>query len=97
MSDSELHLEKLIKAVQRKCRECCGGSFKEVEECDMDKCALWPWRTTSPATAGEGPPPPAPEPIPSAKIAGATEEEAPNPEKKPSSKKSSDDSQHTLF
>jgi hypothetical protein len=97
MSESELLLEKLFKAVQRKCRECCGGSFKEVEECEMDKCALWPWRTASPTTAGEGPPPPPPEPIPSAKVAGAAEEKTPAPEKKPSSKKSSGSSQHTLF
>ena len=99
MSDPERQLEKLFKAVQRKCRECCGGSTKEVEECEMDRCALWPWRNASPATAGEElPAPPTPEPIPSAQIAGAPNEETPAPEKKPAKKKTPPNgSQHTLF
>ena len=33
-----------LKAVRAKCLDCSGGSAKEVRECDISTCALWPFR-----------------------------------------------------
>lgn len=31
-------------AIRAKCVECSGGSLKEVQECPVRQCALWPFR-----------------------------------------------------
>lgn len=33
-----------IKAIRAKCLECCCGQAKEVRECEIKKCALYPYR-----------------------------------------------------
>lgn len=33
-----------IKAIRAKCIECCCGQSKEVRECSIKECALYPYR-----------------------------------------------------
>lgn len=33
-----------IKAIRKKCLDCCCWSFKEVELCTARLCPLWPFR-----------------------------------------------------
>lgn len=33
-----------IKAIRKKCLNCCCGSNKEVRECTVIKCAIYPYR-----------------------------------------------------
>ena len=33
-----------IKAIRAKCLECCCGQVKEVRECVIKRCALFPYR-----------------------------------------------------
>ena len=33
-----------VKAIKEKCLDCCCGQKKEVEECPMNECALYPFR-----------------------------------------------------
>lgn len=33
-----------IKAIRAKCLDCCCGSFKEVKQCPIEDCALYPYR-----------------------------------------------------
>jgi hypothetical protein len=33
-----------MKAIRAKCIDCAGGSEKEVRECRILSCALWPYR-----------------------------------------------------
>ena len=33
-----------IKAIRAKCLECCGGQTKEVRECVIKRCTLFPYR-----------------------------------------------------
>ncbi len=35
---------RLLKAIRRKCLDCCGGSRKGVEECILMDCPLWEYR-----------------------------------------------------
>ncbi len=30
--------------IKRHCKQCCGGSMKEVELCPVTGCILWPFR-----------------------------------------------------
>lgn len=39
--------EEVIKAVRQKCLDCCCGSKKAVEECQIKSCALLPYRCLS--------------------------------------------------
>ncbi len=40
------------QAIRLHCLECCCGSWREVELCQVPRCALWPWRFGSrPETA----------------------------------------------
>lgn len=40
---------ELHSAIRDKCLECCGGSRKEVQRCNMQaQCALWPYRLAEP-------------------------------------------------
>lgn len=33
-----------LRAIRQKCLECCCGSPKEVRECQITDCTLWPYR-----------------------------------------------------
>ena len=33
-----------LRAIRAKCLDCCGGSEKEVRECRIVACALFPYR-----------------------------------------------------
>ena len=33
-----------IKAIRKKCLDCCCGSFTEVKLCTISKCPLYPYR-----------------------------------------------------
>lgn len=37
-------LDECLRAIQRKCLDCCGGSREEVSACDLATCALYPYR-----------------------------------------------------
>lgn len=37
-------LEECLRAIQRKCLDCCGGSREEVAACDLSSCALYLYR-----------------------------------------------------
>ena len=36
--------ETPIKAIRKKCLDCCCGSNKEVRECTVIKCPIYPYR-----------------------------------------------------
>lgn len=42
--DSETHLHTPMKAMRRKCLDCCCGSPKEVELCPVTGCPLFAYR-----------------------------------------------------
>lgn len=33
-----------IKQIRKKCMDCCCGQRTEVDECELEKCPLWPYR-----------------------------------------------------
>lgn len=33
-----------LKAIRRKCLDCCSGQIVEVRECPVKDCTLWPYR-----------------------------------------------------
>ena len=33
-----------IKAIRKKCLDCCCGQIKEVRECPIEDCPLFPFR-----------------------------------------------------
>jgi copper oxidase (laccase) domain-containing protein len=33
-----------MKAIRRKCRDCCCDQVKEIQLCTVTNCALWPYR-----------------------------------------------------
>lgn len=33
-----------MKAIRKKCLECCCGSTKEVKACSVKNCALYPYK-----------------------------------------------------
>lgn len=35
---------RLIKAIKQKCRDCSGNSKKEVQNCHIESCSLYPFR-----------------------------------------------------
>jgi hypothetical protein len=37
-------IETPIKAIRKKCLDCCCGQFKEVRNCTTINCALYPYR-----------------------------------------------------
>ena len=41
---SVISVRKLLKAIRLNCLECSGNSAKEVTECPMKRCALYPYR-----------------------------------------------------
>ena len=36
--------KNILKAIRQNCIDCSAGSYKEVEECDMMNCPLFPYR-----------------------------------------------------
>lgn len=34
-----------MKAIRRKCLDCCNGQVKEVRLCTVEKCPLFPYRS----------------------------------------------------
>lgn len=44
-----------LKAIRKKCLDCSGYSAKEVRECVIPDCSLYPYRMgRNPATKGQG-------------------------------------------
>lgn len=41
---SLLGIPKPLRAIRMKCVDCSGGSKKEVKECRVTHCALYPYR-----------------------------------------------------
>lgn len=33
-----------LKAIRKKCLDCCSGQVVEVRECPCKHCTLWPYR-----------------------------------------------------
>ena len=33
-----------IKAIRKKCIDCCNGQYKEIRNCTVINCALYPYR-----------------------------------------------------
>jgi hypothetical protein len=42
--DGHSHIYTPLKAMRRKCLDCCCHSSKEVELCSVKDCALYPYR-----------------------------------------------------
>jgi hypothetical protein len=40
----QLGIPKPLRVIRLKCIDCSGGSEKEVRECVVHNCALWPYR-----------------------------------------------------
>jgi hypothetical protein len=36
-----------VKAIRRKCLDCCCGQVAEIDNCPVHRCALWPFRSGS--------------------------------------------------
>ena len=36
--------DELLAVIRAHCLDCCGGSRKDVHECNVDRCDLWPYR-----------------------------------------------------
>lgn len=42
---SDVTVTKLFAAIKKNCYECCGSkSLYEVKMCEIEDCALWPYR-----------------------------------------------------
>jgi len=42
--DGEIHLYSPMKAIRRKCLDCCCGNDAEVRRCHIETCSLHPYR-----------------------------------------------------
>ena len=42
--NSEIHLYTPMKAIRRRCLDCCCGSSQEVSLCPVHSCSLHPYR-----------------------------------------------------
>ncbi len=51
--DGKPHLHPPIKAIRRKCLDCCNGSTKEVHLCLVHDCSLFPYRLGTRPGAGK--------------------------------------------
>ena len=40
--------QELYTAIRLKCLDCSGGSRKEVHNCKIKECPLWPYRRNEP-------------------------------------------------
>lgn len=43
---SKTTIQSLLRAIQKKCKECCCGQKQEIIECPIRDCALWHYRNT---------------------------------------------------
>jgi len=43
-NNGKIHLYSPMKAIRRKCLDCCCGSSQEVRSCHIEDCALHPYR-----------------------------------------------------
>lgn len=43
-NNGKTHLYSPMKAIRRKCLDCCCGSSQEVRSCHIEDCALHPYR-----------------------------------------------------
>jgi hypothetical protein len=41
---NETHIYTPLKAIRRKCLDCCCGSSQEVSHCPVHSCTLYPYR-----------------------------------------------------
>jgi hypothetical protein len=37
-------IQRPLKAIREKCKDCCCGNLAEVRRCTIQDCSLWPWR-----------------------------------------------------
>lgn len=46
MADRKITVKVLppLKAIRAKCKECSGGELKQVRECPVTACWIWPYR-----------------------------------------------------
>ncbi len=44
LKDGHLHIYPPLKAIRRKCLDCCCGSSDEVKHCHIETCVLHPYR-----------------------------------------------------
>ncbi len=42
--DGKPHIHTPLRAMRKKCLDCCGNSSREVELCPVRDCALYPYR-----------------------------------------------------
>lgn len=55
--DGKPHLYTPLRAIRRKCLDCCAGSSPEVALCHIKDCSLWPYRDGhNPRKKGQGGP-----------------------------------------
>ena len=48
-------LKSPLRSIREKCIDCCAGNKAEVARCQMQTCALWPFRMgRNPNRAGMG-------------------------------------------
>jgi len=53
MNKGKSRIRTPIKAIRANCLECMCGSYKEVRECHIEDCPLWPYRLGKrPTTVG---------------------------------------------
>ena len=43
-----------MRAIRKKCMDCCGENYAEVRKCTAVACALWPFRTNKNPYFGKG-------------------------------------------
>ena len=54
--DNKPHIYTPLKAMRKKCLDCCCGSSREVELCQVADCALYPYRLGKHPTRKSGSP-----------------------------------------
>lgn len=44
IEETSIHRKNPVKAIRRKCLDCCGGSSHEVSLCPIPSCPIFPFR-----------------------------------------------------
>jgi hypothetical protein len=44
IKDGEIHIYSPLRAIRRRCLDCCCGSSQEVSLCPVHNCSLYPYR-----------------------------------------------------
>ena len=39
-----MQIKTPIKAIRAKCMDCSGNQIKEIRQCELKECSLWPYR-----------------------------------------------------